>query len=271
MSSFEPVTAALRVLDVLRAVNRLKEASVGDIFRETGLNRPTIVRMLETLMHVGFVARHPAEPIYMPTGRTLDLSSGYQRHEEMALAAGPVLARLHKELQWPSDVAVFDQDAMVVARTSRGAGFVHFNRRPGYRAPLLGTSLGMSFLAFCDETTRANALAALAASTDPWSAIAREPKKLQGMLNIVRKRGYATMSQDYSDSSYGGMASAVGVPIPLGGAAVGSLNLMYLRNSIDETRVIARFVQPLKDAAADIAQALGAIRAGGGQSVSPNN
>lgn len=91
------------------------------------------------------------------------------------------------------------------------------------------------------------------------------------MLNIVRKRGYATMSQDYSDSSYGGMASAVGVPIPLGGAAVGSLNLMYLRNSIDETRVIARFVQPLKDAAADIAQALGAIRAGGGQSVSPNN
>jgi IclR family transcriptional regulator, mhp operon transcriptional activator len=260
MTSFRPVTAALRVLDVLLAVNRLKEASVGDIYSETGLNRPTIVRMLETLMHAGFVARHPAEPIYMPTGRTLDLSSGYQRHEEMALAAGPVLERLHKKLQWPSDVAVFDQDAMVVARTSRGAGFLHFNRRPGYRAPLLGTSLGMSFLAFCDEKTRANAIAALAASNDPWNAIVREPKKLQAMLNAVRKRGYATMNKDYSDSSYGGMASSVGVPVLLGDAAVGSLNLMYLRNSIDEAHVIARFVQPLQQAAADVAQALNAMR-----------
>jgi len=261
MTSFQPVTAALRVLDVLLAVNRLREASVGDIYLETGINRPTIVRMLETLMHAGFVARHPAEPIYMPTGRTLDLSSGYQRHEEMALAAGSVLARLHKKLQWPSDVAVFDQDAMVVARTSRGAGFLHFNRRPGYRAPLLATSLGKSFLAFCDEKTRENAVAALATSNDPWNAIVREPKKLQATLNAVRKRGYATMNKDYSDSSYGAMASSVGVPVLLGDAAVGSLNLMYLRNSIDEARVIARFVQPLKQAAADIAQALNAMRA----------
>jgi len=261
MTSFQPVTAALRVLDVLLAVNRLKEASVGDIYLETGLNRPTIVRMLETLMHAGFVARHPAEPIYMPTGRTLDLSSGYQRHEEMALAAAPILARLHKELQWPSDVAVFDQDAMVVARTSRGAGFVHFNRRPGYRAPLLGTSLGMSFLAFCNDETRTSALAALAASTDSWNAIVREPKKLQALLNTVRKRGYATMNKEYSDSSYGGMASAVGVPVLLEGAAVGSLNLMYLRNSIDEAGVIAHFIRPLKQAAADIAQALSVMRA----------
>jgi IclR family mhp operon transcriptional activator len=150
MTSFQPVTAALRALDVLMAVNRLREASVGDIFRETGLNRPTIVRMLETLIHAGFITRHPAQPLYVPTGRTLDLSSGYRRHEEMALVAAPVLSALHKQLQWPSDVAVFDHDAMVVARTSRGEGFVHFNRRPGYRAPLLGTSLGMSFLAFCD-------------------------------------------------------------------------------------------------------------------------
>ena len=161
------------------AVNRLREASVGDIFRETGLNRPTIVRMLETLIHAGFVTRHPTQPLYVPTGRTLDLSSGYQRHEEMALAAAPVLAALHKQLQWPSDVAVFDHDAMVVARTSRGEGFLHFNRRPGYRAPLLGTSLGMSFLGFCDAKTRKTALAALSASDDPWNAIIRQPDALR--------------------------------------------------------------------------------------------
>jgi IclR family mhp operon transcriptional activator len=263
MTSFQPVTAALRAFDVLLAVNRLKEASVGDIYRETGLNRPTIVRMLETLMHAGFVSRHPSQPIYLPTGRTLDLSSGYQKHEEMALVAAPVLARLHKELQWPSDVAVFDRDAMVVARTSRGEGFVHFNRRPGYRAPLLGTSLGLAFLAFCDHDTRETALASLDASTDPWNAIIRTPGRLQQLLETVRRNGYAAMNPDYADTSYNGVASAVGVPVLMGGIAVGSLNLMYLRSAIDEAAVVDRFIGPLRESAAEIAGALGAARAGG--------
>jgi IclR family transcriptional regulator, mhp operon transcriptional activator len=264
MTSFQPVTAVLRALDVLLAVNRLREASVGDIFRETGLNRPTIVRMLETLMHAGFVARHPMQSIYVPTGRTLDLSAGYQRHEEMALVAAPVLSALHQQLQWPSDVAVFDVDAMVVARTSRDEGRLHFNRRPGYRAPLLGTSLGLSFLAFCDAETRRTALALLGASTDPWNQIMDRPVALQELLETIRKNGYATMHPDYSELAYNGIASAVGVPVLIGGVAVGSLNLMYLRNSIDEAGVIARFIAPLQEAAAAIARALTVAHAGGG-------
>lgn len=262
MPSFEPVTAALRVLDVLFALNRLKEASLADLFRETKLSRPTIIRMLETLIHAGLVTRHPATMLYMPTGRTLELSSGYQRHEEMGLAAATVLASLHKDLQWPSDVAVFDQDAMVLSRTSRQEGVLHFNRRPGYRAPLLGTSLGRSFLAFCDAATREKALAALHGSPDPWNEIAGRPEALREMLETVRRNGYATMDRDYSSSSYGGAASAIGVPILMNGVAIGSLNLMYLRNSLDEDSVISRFARPLQAAAGEIAEALANLRAG---------
>ena len=263
MPSFEPVTAVLRAFDVLLTLNRLKEASVGDIYRETGLNRPTIVRMLETLIYAGFVSRHPTQPIYLPTGRTLDLSSGYQKHAEMATVAAPVLVALHKELQWPSDVAVFDRDAMIVARTSRGHGFLHFNRRPGYRAPLLGTSLGMAFLAFCPQETRQSALAALSASSEPWNAIIKQPDKLKRLLATVRRNGYATMNAVYSEVSYNGAASAVGLPILINGVAVGSLNFMYLRSSLDEAGAIARFLKPLQKGAAAIAQALAAARADG--------
>jgi IclR family mhp operon transcriptional activator len=260
MPSFQPVTAALRVLEVLAALNRLGEASVGDLHRETGLNRPTIVRMLETLIHAGLVARHPSRPAYLVTGRTLALSSGYRRHEEMALAAAPVLARLHAALQWPSDVAVFDGDAMVVARTSRGAGVLHFDRRPGYRAPLLGTSLGLAYLAFCDPATRAAALAALAGSQDPWDALARDPGAVERVLALVRRDGCAAMNPDYARTAYHGVASAIGVPVLVGGVAAGSLNLMYLRDSLDQAEVVARFVAPLRAAAAEIAAALTAMR-----------
>jgi hypothetical protein len=44
---------------------------------------------------------------------------------------------------------------------------------------------------------------------------------------------------------------------------VGSLNLMYLRSASDEAGVIARFVGPLREGAAAIAQALAAVRSGG--------
>ena len=179
----------------------------------------------------------------------------------MAAVAAPILVRLHKELQWPSDVAVFDRDAMVVARTSRGEGFLHFNRRPGYRAPLLGASLGLAFLAFCGEDTRRAAFAALAQSTDPWNAIIRQPEKLKRLLASVRRNGYATMNTAYSDLSYSGAASAVGLPILVNGIAVGSVNCMYLRSSMHEADAVARFLKPLQNGAAAIAQALLAVRA----------
>ncbi len=53
------------------------------------------------------------------------------------------------------------------------------------------------------------------------------------------------MNEDYSRTSYNGVASAIGVPVLIGGIAVGSLNLMYLRNSLGEADVVARFVAPL--------------------------
>jgi IclR family transcriptional regulator, mhp operon transcriptional activator len=52
------------------------------------------------------------------------------------------------------------------------------------------------------------------------------------------------------------------VPVLLGGVAVGSLDRMNLRNSVDEADVVARFVARLPPAAAEIADALSAMRGG---------
>ena len=79
MRSYRPVTAALRVLDVLQAVNRLEAANVSRIARMTGLSSATVVRMLETLVEGGFVVRNPERPIYYPTDRTIALSEGFTR------------------------------------------------------------------------------------------------------------------------------------------------------------------------------------------------
>ena len=256
MPSYDPVAALLRGLDVLRAVNRLSPASVGEIHRLTGISQPTVVRMLETLIHAGFVIRHPREPLYSPTGRTLELSAGYALHREVGLAATPVMTRLRAAVGWPSDVAVLDGDAMVVAHTSRGEGRFMFERRTGFRAPVLATSLGRAYLGFCEAGERERALALAARSPESWNAIAARPSEAARFFADIRAAGFAAMDEGYAAREYGGLASAIAVPVLAGGVAVASLNLMYLRDAIAGQAVVERLLPLLRDAAAELGAAL---------------
>ncbi|WP_043339251.1 helix-turn-helix domain-containing protein [Belnapia moabensis] len=262
MPSYEPVVALLRGMEVLRTVNRLSQASVSDIHRLTGLNQPTIVRMLETLIHAGYVMRDPRMPVYLPTGRTLELSAGYMLHREVGIAATPVMTRLRAKVGWPSDVAVFDGDAMVVAHTSRGEGRFMFERRTGFRAPVLATSLGRAFLAFCARPERERALLLAARSPEPWNALARDPTAADAAFTAIRAAGYAAMDDAYAAREYGGLASAVAVPVLIGGVAAASLNLMYLRDAIERGTVVERLLPVLQEAAAELGTAVAGLGQG---------
>jgi IclR family mhp operon transcriptional activator len=265
MPSYEPVTALLRGLDVLRAVNRLDGATVKGIHRLTGLNQPAVVRMLETLIHAGLVVRHPDQAVYLPTGRTLELSAGYAAHREVGLAATPVMEALRRSTGWPSDVAVFDGDAMVVAHTSRVEGRLLFGRRSGYRAPILATSLGRAFLAFCEPAERERALSLATRSAEPWNEPARDAARAEAFLREIRAQGYAVMDDAYSAREYGGLASAIGVPVLLNGAAIAALNLMYLNEASQRDEIVRRFLPLLQDAARELSGALAQSRGGASQ------
>lgn len=260
MPSFAPVTAALRALEVLRAVNVKREATVTDIFKATGINRPTIVRMLETLAHAGYVLRHLDRPVYSPTGKTLELSGGYELHSEVGRIAGPILAELRRLTRWPSDVAVFDGDAMVVVQTSRDQDRIFMNRRPGFRAPILGTSLGRAYIAFCSDEDRSRALALAAKSSDLWDRPAHEPRQAAQLIRRIRQSGFATMHEEYSRRAYESSADSIGVPVLIGGVAACAMNLMYLREAMSAREAEQRYLGPLRETAARLAAALAKVR-----------
>lgn len=258
MTSYRPVAAALRSLDVLAAVNKLRgRASVGELHRETGIDKATIVRMLETLIHGGYVVRDLELPVYEVTGRTLLLSAGYDRHRTVGRIAAPIIAAFRAEIGWPSDVAIFDRDAMLVVETSREAGPMLVNRHPGYRAPILATSLGLTYLAHADAETRATVLARAAQDPAAWNDIARTPAKAERLLAKVRKQGYATMHPDYSRIEYARQISTVGVPILIGTRAAASMNVVYLKSAMTEKAAIEMLLPGLQKRAAEVAEALG--------------
>ncbi|EJW11045.1 Transcriptional regulator, IclR family [Rhodovulum sp. PH10] len=261
--SFKPVVALSRGLAILRVVNEAGQATVRGIHRDTGLDKATIVRMLETLEHEGYVMRDPERALYAPTGRTLQLSHGYDQHLWVGAVAEPILGAFRARIGWPSDVAICDLDAMVVVRTSRGQqGPLSFNRKAGYRASLLMTSLGRAYLAFCPADERERIVARLAAQSDPFNDLARHPRKLAALLDEVRRTGFALMDDAYSSREYGGLVWAFGVPVKHGETVFAAINVMMLKTAVTHDEAREKFLPPLREAADRLADALASSASG---------
>lgn len=262
MSSYKPVAALLRGLEVLRCVNRMGLATVRALHEATGADKATIVRMLETLIHAGYVRRDEAAGGYRATGRVLELSLGFDRLRVAADLAAPVLARFRAEIGWPSDFALRDGDAMIVAETSREPGPMFLNRRPGFRAPILPTSIGRAYLASCPAEERAEIIALLRARPEGGPSDA----DLAALLTQVRRAGCAEMDEAYSQAEYSGVTSALAVPVmDEDGRAHGALNVMYLRKAMGADRARRDMPPRLRTAATELAAVFreGGFRAGG--------
>lgn len=254
--SFKPVEAVSRALNVLRVVNEDKQSTVASIHKKTGIDKATIVRMLETLSHEGFVVRDPDRALYSPTARTLLLSQGFDAARWIATVAEPTLARFRNTIGWPSDIALFDRDAMVVVQTSRGSGPLSFNRQPGFRSPMLVTSIGLTYLAYCDPQQRQRIIALLADTPDPWNALARQPEQLDALLDNVRDQGYAVMSGGYSDEVFAGNVWAIGVPVIHQGKLFATMNIMLLKTAVTMQEAEQKLLPLLQETAAHIARDL---------------
>lgn len=244
--SYKPVTAALRVLDVLFAVNALDgRASVGTLHQRTGINKPTIVRMLETLMAAGYVVHDHDRQTYLITGKAISLGSSFDKPREIARLSAPLLGRFREEIGWPSDIAVFDTDAMLVIGSSREMGPLSFNRAPGYRAPILATSLGLSFSAHCAPDTLERLIQRVLAGPAPWNALARDRAALDAKLALIRRDGFAEMEAAYSQGEYGNRVSSVGVPVLGKHKVYAAVNLIYFKK-LDRQAVLSELAPRLR-------------------------
>ena len=257
MPSFNPVIALARGLEVLRVLNEEGQSTIRSLHKATALDKATIVRMLETLEHEGYAMRNPDQAIYMPTGRALLLSQGYDRHLWIGTVSEPILAEFRSHVGWPSDVGIADSDAMLVVKTTRGRqGPIQFNRKPGFRAPVLLTSLGLAYLAFCSPAEQGRMVSALAAVPGSANELARQPRKLQSVLQSVRDKGYALMDDRYSQNEYEGLVWAFAVPVHRDGEVFASINMMMLKSAVSVDDAIEAFLKPLQDTAQKLADAL---------------
>ena len=114
MPSFPPVQSVQRALALLAELNRQRVTSVGELHQRTGLPKPTIVRLLETLIAEGFAASDSRLGGYQVTSKVAALSSGFHGAPMVIEAARPWAIELTRKLKWPAAVAVLQEDAVFV-------------------------------------------------------------------------------------------------------------------------------------------------------------
>ncbi len=247
-TSYPPVESARRVLEVLRVMNKLRIASVGDIFRATGLPKPTIVRLLETLMHDGYVARDNMCGGYYVTHHARELSSGSGGMSLVIEASRTWAISLTQRIKWPVGMAILDGDEIEIQYwTGSISPLAYRNTLLHVRNTAVYTAMGRAYLAFCRDTEREQFFARMARKT-PAERGDFEEADFRRQLERIRETGYATRDPRIEPANM----ITIGMPIRLDGFAVAAASVTFYRSVIPPAEVAQEIIEPLREMVANI-------------------
>jgi IclR family mhp operon transcriptional activator len=213
-----------RGLALLVAMNRRKLPSVLELARDTRLPRPTVYRLLESLSSAGFVTRTAPHDRYCLTSQVRALSDGFAEDDWIADIAAPLMNQVTRQLVWPVALMTFEEGRMLVRETT-------------HEASTLSIDHGM--------------VGRLARSKAPEDRGAREPQRLNKMLDAIRARGYALQDREINPKTTG-----IAVPVRLGARVLGSLSLIWISSGLTIKQAELEFAPLMKSTADSITAAV---------------
>ncbi|WP_117190115.1 helix-turn-helix domain-containing protein [Rhizobium terrae] len=241
--SYPPVESVRRALEILRILNRLRIGSVGDIHAATRLPKPTIVRMLDTLIADGYVVRDNMCGGYRVTHRVEELHAGYEGIAEVIEASRPFAIDLTNSIKWPVGIGTLDGDAIAVQFwTGAISPWVHVNTLLHNRPNLLTSAMGRAYMAFCGEAERESLFAMIRAKGGGSFGPEQEAQH-NALLANVRRNGYALRSPRTEPRRN----TTVAVPIRHDGAVLASMTVSFFITAVPRSKIEERIIEPLKE------------------------
>ncbi len=254
MSTFPPVEAVVRALQVLEALNRQPVATLTFLHAETGIPKPSIIRLLQTLAHCGYVRHAGQRGEYLLTSKVSVLNSGYHSEPRIVDVVGPLLDAVTAELKWPAALALPDLDAVVIRYSTVPQSPLSLHHSSlNMRLSLVSRALGRAYLAFCDEAEREALIALVTASAPPEDAVVRRRSTLEAELELVRRNGYALR-----DPRVRPVSNTLALPVFDQSRVVGSIGLTWFSSTMKPVEAVRRFLEPLQSVADAARRALAA-------------
>ncbi len=239
--SYPPVNAVCRALHVLKVADEKCIVTVNSIHAETGIPRPTVVRILETFMHEGYVVRDNMCGGYRVTQKVLELSAGYGGISRVIEIARPLSIGLTRQIKWPIGLGVIDDDAIeILYWTGTISPVVHTNTVLGKRPDLFKSAMGRAYMAFCDEDERERQIVRMrkVASKDFG---AREEADFRQHLKRVRSAGYAVRDPRTEPARM----TTFGVPLLEKEKVAAVMSVSFFTSSVLQKDVTKAVLKPL--------------------------
>jgi DNA-binding IclR family transcriptional regulator len=240
-------SAADKTLEVLEAL--AEHSRVSDIAKSTALPKPTVHRILQTLVRHGF-ARTDGQGEYVGGPRILSLAGRFLQRLDIADQVRPVLRALQESTGWTVHLALLSGDEAVYAAKIEGAKPYTLASRVGMSLRLHCTSIGKAILATLpdDEVRALVRRAGMPARTEHTLT---DEDALLADLAEVRRRGYA---EDHEENEAGVCAVGAAVFDHTGSVfgAVSAAALVYQAEPAGERGAL------VVGAAAEVSRALGA-------------
>ncbi|MBN8831032.1 MAG: DNA-binding transcriptional regulator [Sphingomonadales bacterium] len=252
MEKSSSIRSVERAIDLLQALNRRPLSTLHDLHCETGLPKPSIVRLLRTLEAKGLAAQSSSYGTYKLLGRVKSLSSGFHHEPLIIEVAEDIMIDFTKREGWPLALALFDMNAMVVRActipyTSLSLEHSSLSRR----LSMVSRAPGRAFLAHSPPNEQKIILEIVKASKDPEDEPARDAQAMARMIEQVRERGYATRDPLLEPRS-----STIAVPVHEGERVVASLGLTWITAAMPLQKAIDQHLPGLLATAEAISREL---------------
>lgn len=227
MPSFDNIRSVERTLGVLRAMNDGNLSRITELQQKTGLPSATVVRIVETLVSLGYVKNHGRRVGYTLTERVLELSAGYHGLPLFLEQAKEILLDLTGDIRWPAALATLDNTSMVVRlSTIPESPLAHTHSTLQKRLDLLMRAHGRAYLAHCPDEERLSLYRRL--REEELTRLAPEDieARMRPILAHVRHLGYAERDHEIDPQT-----TTVAVPVFFSGKLTATIGVTFFRGA----------------------------------------
>lgn len=237
MPAIEPVRRSFAILE---ALSRRPHGTIAALADVTGLPRPTVARLLKTLIELGYATQVSRHIGYRLTDRVLGLAQGIRFIDHLVDAAAPHMQRFTRQHGWPLYLAAMSHRALIIRYSTAAESPMAFERLALRRhSPILSGAVGRAWLAFCSDEERRATLRDLGVRND---------QRLAADLARIRHDGHA-----FAIAARPGRIQGIAVPIRSRDRILGCVSMRFTRSAMTDAQAGSRFGPPLRTLARAIA------------------
>lgn len=227
MPSFENIRSVERTIEVLRAMNEQNLSRIIDLQAKTDLPSATVVRIIETLVSLGYVQNHGRRSGYTLTEKVLELSAGYHGLPLFLEQAKHILLDLTQAIRWPAALATLSETAMVVRlSTIPESPLAHTHSTLQKRLDLLVRAHGRAYLANCPKEERLSLYRRLRKEEVTLLDQSALDARMRPILAQIRHMGFAERDHEIDPQT-----TTVAMPVFFDGRLQATVGVTFFRGA----------------------------------------